>query len=288
MKQHIQMLISLGYDKKKIIKSFKENGNLFEEKEINKIEVFHWENENVASRTGLDISFNKEKIDSITDPGIQKILIKHLNHHNDNPELAFSAEGIDEMNRNILDLNSGKLHQPILKVRTCETKGNKFAVGQTGNKKLKYVEAAKGTNLFFAIYVDEKRKRSFETIPLNLVVERQKVGLSPVPELNKNEHRLLFHLCPNDLVYLPTEEEAEIGIPINLNQLNKEKVSRIYKAVSFTTSQCFFIKHEVAVPIINKVEFSALNKMEKSIEGKMIKESCVKLKVDRLGNISLA
>lgn len=50
--------------------------------------------------------------------------------------------------------------------------GNKFQVGQTGNKKDKYVEAA-GTNLFFAVYEDKNNKRSYETIPLNEVIERQ-------------------------------------------------------------------------------------------------------------------
>jgi CRISPR-associated endonuclease Csn1 len=31
-------------------------------------------------------------------------------------ELAFSPDGIDEMNRNIKELNDGKEHQPIYKV----------------------------------------------------------------------------------------------------------------------------------------------------------------------------
>ena len=48
-------------------------------------------------------------------------------------------------------LNNGNFHQPIYKVRTYE-QADKFAVGQTGNKSTKFVEAAKGTNLFFAIY----------------------------------------------------------------------------------------------------------------------------------------
>jgi CRISPR-associated endonuclease Csn1 len=39
------------------------------------------------------------------------------------------------MNKNIVALNNGKGHQPILKVRTYEPKGNKFNVGSSGNKK---------------------------------------------------------------------------------------------------------------------------------------------------------
>ena len=33
------------------------------------------------------------------------------------------------------------------------------------------------------------------------------------------------------------------------------------------------------------MEFSALNKMERAITGEMIKEICIPIKVDRLGNI---
>jgi len=82
--------------------------------------------------------------------------------------------------------------------------------------------------------------------------------------------------------------DSALGIPLNFDKLDKGATNGIYKTVSFSTYQCFFIKHDVATSIVNKIEFSALNKMEKSIEGKMIKDCCVKLKVDRLGNISPA
>jgi len=65
-----------------------------------------------------------------------------------------------------------------------------------------------------------------------------------------------------------------------------EQIKRIYKMVSSSGSQCFFVRHDVSTSIVNKTEFSTLNKMEKSIEGVMIKEFCIKLIVDRLGNIS--
>ena len=82
-----------------------------------------------------------EKFNEIDDKGKIK----------ERPDLAFSEDGIVEMNKYIQELNGGKKHQPIYKARVYETLGNKFAVGQTGNKKDKYVEAAKGTNLFFAV-----------------------------------------------------------------------------------------------------------------------------------------
>ncbi len=155
----------------------------------------------------------------------------------------------------------------------------------TGNKKLKYVEAAKGTNLFFAVYQNEDEKRNFETIPLNIVIERQKQGLSSVPENNKKGHKLLFYLSPNDLVYVPDEDERENNSIIDFYNLTTKQINNIYKTVSFSGSQCFFIKHDVANSIVDKSEYSKSNKMEKSIDGIMIKEHCIKLKVDRLGNI---
>jgi len=119
---------------------------------------------------------------------------------------------------------------------------------------------------------------------LNLVIERYKQGLSPIPD--KENHRLLFWLSPNDLVYLPTMEEMENPTIFNPRSINKDHLGRIYKMVSSSGIQCFFLKAEVATSIYNKFEYSALNKMERSIDGLMIKEHCWKLKVSRLGFIN--
>lgn len=271
------------FDPGKINKYFKDRKYLYKETDISKVEVYYFKTDNAAVRKPLDASFTEKTIkESVTDSGIQKILLNHLATKDSKPELAFSPEGIEEMNLNITILNGGKPHQPIRKVRVYETMGNKFQVGYTGNKKAKYVEAAKGTNLFFAIYTDEKGNRSYETIALNIVVERLKQGLSAVPEKNEKGHELLFHLSPNDLVYVPTEEELASGTKCRIEDINAD---RIYKMVSCTGSECHFICQNVANPIVNKVEFSPLNKMGRSLSGEMVKDVCVKIKVDRLGNI---
>ncbi len=236
-----------------------------------------------ATRKSLDTSFDLKSIGSITDTGIQKILKNYLAFKDGNPELAFSPEGIEDLNKNIEKYNDGKPHQPINKVRVFEL-GSKFQVGQTGNKKDKYVEAAKGTNLFFAVYEDKNCKRSYETIPLNEVIERQKQGLSVVDLKGTND----FYLCPNDLVYIPSEDELENINNIDFKNIAKEKNERIYKVVSFSGSQIFFVRQDIATSLVNKAEFSTLNKMERGMDGSMIKENCIKLKVDRLGNISKA
>jgi len=235
-----------------------------------------------ATRKSLDISFDLKSINSISDTGIQKILRNYL-EFKESPELAFSPEGIEDMNKNIEKYNDGKLHQPINKVRVFEL-GSKFQVGQTGNKKDKYVEAAKGTNLFFAVYKDKNGKRSYETIPLNIVIERQKQGLSAVDLKGAND----FYLCPNDLVYIPSEDDLENINNIDFKNFTKDRNDRIYKVVSFSGSQIFFARQDIAVSIVNKAEFSTLNKMERAIDGSMVKENCIKLNIDRLGNISKA
>ncbi|MBF0647957.1 type II CRISPR RNA-guided endonuclease Cas9 [Dysgonomonas sp. GY75] len=271
------------FDPDKINKYFKDRKYLYGKIDISKVDIYYFETENAAVRKSLDTSFTEKVIkESVTDSGIQKILLNYLATKDNKPELAFSPESIEEMNQNITAFNNGKAHQPIRKVRVYETIGNKFQVGYTGNKKVKYVEAAKGTNLFFAIYVDDKGSRSYETIPLNVVVERLKQGLNAVPERNEKGCELLFHLSPNDLVYVPTEEELVSGTKCRIEDF---KVSRIYKMVSCTGSECHFIRQDVANPIVNKVEFSPLNKMGRSLSGEMIKDVCIKINVDRLGNI---
>ena len=86
-------------------------------------------------------------------------------------------------------------------------------------------------------------------------------------------------------MYVPTNEEFENPNLVDLKKISKEQINRIYKTVSFTNTQAFFVKNEVANTIVNKVEYSALNKMERGINGEMIKDVCWKIKTDRLGNI---
>ena len=122
-------------------------------------------------------------------------------------------------------------------------------------------------------------KRSFDTIPLNVVIERFKQGLPAAPE--QDGRVPIFVLSPNDLVYVPKAEE--IGKDIDKSYISFD---RIYKMVSSSGTQCFFTKAIIAGSIVDKFEFSALNKMERSLTGEMIKEICIPIKVDRLGNIT--
>ena len=300
-KKKVMEMLEAGRDAKFIKKYVEDNKDVWSDIDVKRIQIYYFTKETkdryFATRKPLDISFNSKKIkESVTDTGIQKILLAHLEAKGGDPELAFSPDGIDEMNRNIVALNKGKFHQPILKVRVYE-KAEKYAVGQNGNKSAKFVEAAKGTNLFFAIFGTEKTNketgetemvRSYLTIPLNVMIDCQKKYGSQwrnniesylqERQLATPDAKLLFILSPNDLVYLPKREELKEGI-------HKIDKSRIYKLVSFTGSRLYAIPFSVAIVIVDKMEFTQLNKVEFNDDKSSIKEICVPIKVDRLGNI---
>lgn len=303
LRKKIKQLIEEKYDKKKIQLFFKNLENKWNDKDVTKVDVYYFDNDNVATRTKLDESFTSKFItESVTDTGIQKILLKHLEKYNEtigskiteHPELAFSPDGIDDLNKNIVSLNNSKFHHPIIKVRAYEARGNKFNVGVTGNKKDKYVEAAKGTNLFFAIYKDENGKRNYETIPLNLVIENQKQGalqnIKPefcsVPTKNEKGDSLLFHLSPNDLVYVPTNEELENPNLVDFKKLNKEQINRIFNVNDFTGYTIYFTPNQFSKAIAPKELDTSFDSKQSKLYGQSIKDICWKIKMDRLGKIS--
>lgn len=311
-KQTVLELLEAGQDTKFIKKYVEDNKDVWSDIDLKRIEVYYFTKEtNVryfATRFLSDLvgymsgikEYDKaiDKIEGITDTGIQKILKAHLQAKDNNPELAFSADGIDEMNRNIVELNGSKPHKPIYKVRRYES-GNKYSIGQKGCKAKKFVEADKGTNLFFAIFSSEKmnketgetsKVRSYLTIPLNVMIDCQKKFGSQwrtniesylkEKELVAPDAKLLFILSPNDLVYLPTTEELQNGIKL----IDKKQ---IYKFVSCTGNRMYSIHYSVAKCIVDKLEYSSLNKIEFTDNKQSIKETCIPLKVDRLGNITV-
>lgn len=322
LKKKLMAMIELGYDLKQITKYFEDNKDAWQDVNLKKIKVYYFTKDTgdryFATRFGNDLVtlFSKitdrknaeKQIERITDTGIQKILKRHLEANGGDCQKAFSADGIDEMNRNITQLNGGRPHKPVYKVRIYE-KADKFAIGTKGNKAAKFVEAAKGTNLFFAVYLKEYedsttgetiKKRVFDTIPLKTVIDRLKNGQTPAPE-EKDGAKLLFVLSPNDLVYLPTEDEVKNGT-IN-RPLDKR---RIYKMVDSSKSLINFVPQSVAKVIYSVSKEMAKqyssnennivvdefglgcpkSKNERAITGEMIKEKCVPIKVDRLGNIT--
>lgn len=302
LKSIVKQLTLEGLNSEAISKYFKDKPYHVDGKLVKQVDVYTYTSNATATRVLLTESFSRKQLESVTDSGIRAILEKHLRNYIDEKgkerfDLAFSSEGVAVLNENMLELNEGKKHMPIYRVRVYE-EGTKFNVGYLGSKKEKFVEAAKGTNLFFAIYWNkEKEKREYETIPLNLVIEHQKqVAHLPKEErtlipLNKDKGELLFVLSPNDLVYVPNEDEIDRSLNVPDSRIQVPISSRIYKMVSSTGSECHFVPVNTSNLIKtydakSKLgEYGSLNKSELSILGLRIKDICWKLNTDRLGNI---
>ena len=276
------------YLKKNKLKNINE-----EEIKIVRIAVF---NEYAAKRVSLDKSFTEKKINdkipySLKSP-LAEVLRSHLKEYKNKPEEAFIGEGLDVLTK--------KAGRPINKVTIFEKKdpAEKF--------KNTYYETDKGGNVFFVMYENEKFERvEMKSISVLKAIENI-IQNKPIVEPKEN-HKVII-LSPNEFVYLPTEDELskiknKEENPINWN--NKKKIfERVYKMVSCTGSECQFVPHNIAKPIDeNYAELGSNNKSEKAWggivkyiadskdklsrrdEGVMIKDTCIKIKVDRLGNL---
>lgn len=300
LKDKIKEKKELGYTDKQIVEYLDKHKDIWSEAADGKIEVYYYTKDTgdryFATRKDLlsymsdstTIASAEKAIDGITDSGIRSILRAHLANEGNNPAEAFSADGLERMNHNIKALNGGHNHMPIKRVRVFE-QANKFGVGTTGQKATKFVEAAKGTNLFYVIYTNNKGNRGYATIPLNVVIDLQKhyekawkehlaerLSQDDLSLMPKNA-QILFVLSPGDLVYVPVGNDD--------NSQPSLDFGRVYKVVSMSGGQFMCINHRVAAPIINKIEYTTSNKMERALSGEMIKEVCIPLQVDRLGNI---
>lgn len=295
-KKKVLELLGENRDAKYIKKYVEENKDVWSDINLKKIEVYYFTKDTkeryFATRKPLDTSFNKKKIEeSVTDTGIQKILLAHLEAKGGDAELAFSPDGIDEMNKNIFTLNGNRFHQPILKVRVYE-KADKFAIGQTDNKGKKYVEAAKGTSLYTFVYnrKDDDGNITRKLIPISLIEAmtfQKKFGINWIKKLDDfiriennfdTQYSFIFTLSPIDLVYVPSNEETT-------TQHFDYKSGEIYKVVSLDDENPNFILASIASMIIDKQEFTRHNKTSRSLDGRLIKNCCIPIKVDRLGNI---
>jgi CRISPR-associated endonuclease Csn1 len=278
VKAHLRYLIQqFGPDEKKIKKHLKDNPS-FDSKgnPIDKVMMWYFK-EYFGNRVNLDETFTadkiKEKIAEYNTESVKNlkgILLNHLAKWNNEPKAAFTGEGMEDLAK-----TAGR---PITKVTTYEDSKGKFEI-----RKGQFVEAAKGTNLFFVIYENKQTcEREYETLRLDEVIIAKTNGWPVVKAKEAFSH---FTLSPNDLVYVPEEGE---NIKMIDWQFEKEKISRrVYKVVSFTGPQCFFVPHNYSKIIIDKIELGSLNKQERSLDELMIKKCCIKLKVDKLGNVSI-
>ena len=282
-------LFDAGNMEKGIKAWFRNHADAFPNVNLNKIPVRKYSNEvpgeeMVAARKSVDKDINLEKI---TDESIRKTLENFLVEKGGNKNLAFSAEGLEEMNRNIEKYTpNGKPHKPIWRVRVADKLGEKYRVGASGNKGSKFVEAQSGTNLYFAVYLASDGKREFSTIPLRVVLANIRKNKPPVPLVNANRHELYFAISPGDIVYLPKPEEIESG---NIDVENIDR-NRLFKMTKATTKRAYFVPVSLSRVIKQGIELGAEDCLEKyknsqTDEDLSIKRYCVPVELDRLGNI---
>jgi CRISPR-associated endonuclease Csn1 len=190
----------------------------------------------------------------------------------EHPEIAFTPDAIEEMNRpeNILKLNDGKKHKPIIKVKITRGFGNQRALNEENKESIKskqYVVNDAGSNLYLGfyerIYQDDNgfqiRERKFKDIGLIELIETLKQDksnrLNPLPsivydeKLEDAQYNWKFTLSPLDLVYVPTDEEMENPSKVDFNKLTKEQVDRIYKYVDGNIDIANFVPYSASKPI---------------------------------------
>ena len=217
-----------------------------------------------------------------------------------NPQLAFSADGIEDMNKHITELNNGKSHKPIYRVKFAQTLGKMFPIAEQEDgkpntvKTKQFVCTDKGSNIVCGIYKSDKRETKYFVPTLREVIDAERTGKELFPETYPNpryfDFKLKFTLSPLDMVYMPTKDEIENG---HLNEYID--YSRIYIMNNVEEKHMYFLPCNIAAEII-KTELD-LRKDEKgkligscecktaNCDGLAIKNHCIPIKVDRLGNI---
>ena len=231
-------------------------------------------------------------------------------------------------------LNNGKITNQ-LKVQTFQDIGKErpLSENQLSVKSKQYVVTAAGSNLYLGFYertyLDKNNNkitdRKFQDIGLIDLIELLKQETSkrfnPLPNRifdNKmNEYNWKFTLSPLDLVYVPTKEEIDCPESVDIENMTKEQIERIYKYVDGSKDYANFIPYSASTPIWrfhgkkikkqiydelidkNKISISEeeliqnefglgsqQDKNQNMIDGvTQIKKICWKLEVNRLGQI---
>lgn len=228
-----------------------------------------------------------DRIDKVADMRLRDDLLLHLKNNENDIDRAFSIDGIAEFN------HSRKI--PVKNLPIAESGTGKFPVGKKGDNSHKWVEAEQYTNLYFQITRKED-KSEYKTIALReaVIVEKGKLLNKTIQDELKEG---VIILSPGDLVFVPNIEILEEN-EIDFNNLSEDQIKRIFVVNDFSGGTIYFTPNSHAKNIVQKeVDLTYDVKKQKTIgsfdnktatfNGKQIKDTCLKLNVDRLGNISL-
>ena len=216
-----------------------------------------------------------------------------------NPQIAFSADGIKALNDNLIDLNNGKKHKPIYKVQMVQAFGKMFPVSDPdhsepkSSKNKQFVISDSGSNNYCGIYKSAEGKTKIYVPSLRATIDsyRNNEDLFPERHPDDSSYYYKFTLSPLDLVYIPTVDEME-----NLHFGAVIDYSRIFVVNDFNDAGVvYFRPYSFANPIVEKEVDYRMDEKGKligsfsdktaSFEGRSIRDNCFPIKVDRLGNI---
>lgn len=216
-----------------------------------------------------------------------------------NPQIAFSAEGIKDMNDHIVELNNGKNHKPIFKVKVAQALGKMFPVAEKGAghlvtaKNKQYVISDAGSNNFCGIYKSAQGETAIYVPSLKATIEATRKNESLFPDIHPDsaEFKFAFTLSPLDLVYVPTQDEID-----NCFLSDYLDLSRIYVVNDFNDAGVMYFRpYSHANAIVDKEVDLRMDRKGNIIgsfsdktancQGLSIRDYCIPIKTDRLGNI---
>jgi CRISPR subtype II RNA-guided endonuclease Cas9/Csn1 len=242
------------------------------------------------------INLTPNKISNIPDDKLRNEISNHINNSDYNGDIkkAFGPEGIIEFNKNRTI--------PVYSVRVMED----GKVGEVKGKIPLYtperkLEVEKGGNFCVVFYEHpETKERKFDTVSFIEAVQLKTSGENPYVtdkglEYQKQGYKFIFTLTHNNLVYVPTPDE----IISHIDWDSKNKIfDRIYRVVKFTDCTIYFVPHNYSKEILvheGKAKNASQHKGEFGFNTggtqyfkdskNLIRNICIKLNVDRLGNI---
>jgi CRISPR-associated endonuclease Csn1 len=254
------------------------------------------EKQNILQKAGFEISEMKYQ------NAFNKLFLEHILEYSNDAKEAFSAEGVEKLNKKALE--NPKIGKEIKSVTRLDGTVDIEDMFNGG-----FYETDKGSNMYFVMYENQqtKERSDFRSIATHKAIEKIVKG-DKIAEDKEGFDKII--LSPGDLVYMSTKEEreeilkgTEIEKAIDWN--NQKHISNsIYKMTDTTQGKCLFVPHRISSSIIDNEELGSGNKSARAWDGKveyvanskgkltredsgtMIKETCIKLKIDRLGNIS--
>jgi hypothetical protein len=266
-------------------------------------------------------NFATEKtIAKIVNPHIKEVITEHLKGYKSKEE-AFSAEGIIELNKTLAP------HPPISRIKifyqdpTKKKKSDDIDDESDTLQRLDRIKAFNkslfvktGDNYLFAVMekevIDKKTKeptivRVFDIITFFDATNLLKTDFNKAEDKNSinkdlvfkqyfekgKNAKLLFTLKQGDVVYMPGKNEevnfdSESPLFESFWGNYNERSKNIYIVQKYSGNRIYFLKHNIAKSIQKKIEFGTQDCYEK-IGDRSIKDYCIKINVDRLGNISL-